>query len=305
MRPSRHFESDARGWAPLVARALPTLFVYFCSGVFLIHAQAPSGPLPAQRTPAAPAAPASVQYVGTSTAPPPPPALLLARRNVGNYFAEAANMVCAESVVQAILGKNGKPFYREESAYEYQLQANTNNGTLKLVESRETRKASFRDSARTLLITNGFTSMLLIVHSDYASSYTFETEGEETVDGMALTKVRFKAIPGASSPAAMQLRGQSYPIPLAGTLWIDSKTGAVTKLIASVDSSMSDLGLQGMRSEIHYALVQFRDPEEAYWMPISATIDVETPRQHWRNVHRFGSCKRFRATIKIDAEKRP
>jgi len=61
-----------------------------------------------------------------------------------------------------------------------------------------------------------------------------------------------------------------------------------------------------LRSEIHYATVHFHDPEESYWMPISAVIDVETPRQHWRNIHRFAGYKRFRATIQVEeAEKRP
>ena len=101
----------------------------------------------------------------------------------------------------------------------------------------------------------------------------------------------------------MQLRGQNYPLPLSGTLWIDPQNGAITKLIAAVDSSLSDLGLQGMRSEIHYATVQFHNPEESYWMPISATIDLDTPRQHWRNVHRFTNHKRFTATILIEEAK--
>jgi hypothetical protein len=34
-------------------------------------------------------------------------------------------------------------------------------------------------------------------------------------------------------------------------------------------------------------------------MPSSAIIDVETPKQHWRNVHRFTSYRRFRATIQV------
>jgi len=46
-------------------------------------------------------------------------------------------------------GKNGKASYREESVFDYQLQANPNSGSLKLVESRDTRKAAFRDSSRT------------------------------------------------------------------------------------------------------------------------------------------------------------
>jgi hypothetical protein len=233
-------------------------------------------------------------------------ALMRARKTVEKYFEQAANVVCTENVTQAVVGKNGKANYREESVFDYQLQSNANSGLLKLIESRDTRKAAFRDSARTLLITNGFTSMLLIIHPAYETSYTFEPAGEETSDGATFAKINFKAVPGASSPAALQLRGQNYPIPLSGTIWIEQQTGSVAKLIASMDSSLSDLGLQGMRSEIHYATVHFHDPEESYWMPVSAVIDVETPRQHWRNIHRFAGYKRFRATIQVEeAERKP
>lgn len=227
-------------------------------------------------------------------------ALLLARKSVESFFAQSSNVVCTETVSQLVIGKSAKPEYREESRFVYQLQASNNAGSLKLVESRETRKAAFRDAARTLLITNGFASMLLIVHPEYETSYVFDRIGEENVDGRTLVKISFKPVPGGASPAALQLRGQNYALPLSGALWIDPQNGAITKLIAAVDSSLSDLGLKGMRSEIHYATVQFHDPEEAYWMPVSATIDVETPRQHWRNVHRFTAYKRFTATIRIE-----
>jgi hypothetical protein len=40
--------------------------------------------------------------------------------------------------------------------------------------------------------------------------------------------------------------------------------------------------------------------ELPYWMPISAVIDVETMRRHWRNVHRFTGYKRFCATIRVE-----
>jgi len=106
-------------------------------------------------------------------------------------------------------------------------------------------------------------------------------------------------VPGGSSPAALQLRGKNYPLPLSGSLWINARTGSITKLVAEVDSSLSDLGLKGLRSEIHYATVNFHDPDESYWMPVSATIDVETPRQHWRNLHSFSNYRRFRASIQV------
>lgn len=231
--------------------------------------------------------------------------LLLARKSVEHFFERSANVVSTESVMQMILGKNDKPIYREEAQFNYQLQSSITGGSLKLVESRDVRKAAFRDPARTLLITNGFASMLLIVHPSYETSYRFEPSGEEEVDGTICAKIQFQPVPGASSPAALQLRGQDYPIPLSGTLWIEPKSGAVIKLVAMTDASLSDLGLQGLRSEIHYANVQFHDPDETYWMPTSAVIDVETPHQHWRNVHRFSDYRRFRATIEVEFKDKP
>ena len=260
-----------------------------------------------------------VVVFGQTSTPAPPPAdteanpvsasmepLLHARTLVEKFFEQSSNVICTESVTQAMVGKNGKVDYREDSVFDYQMQTNANSGSLRLVETRDTRKASFRDSARTLLITNGFTAMLLIIHPDYEASYVFAPAGEETVDNVTLTKISFKPVPGASSPAALQLRGQNYPIPLSGMIWIDPQTGMVTKLLAVMDSGLKDLGLQGMSSEIHYATIRFHDPEESYWMPVSAVIDVETPRQHWRNIHRFTGYKRFKSTILVEGlEKKP
>lgn len=247
-------------------------------------------------------APASSPSADAPVASPPPAmeALERARKMVEEFFQKSSNVVCTENVTQALVGKNGKPEYRENSVFDFHLEAGTNSGALKLVEDRVTLKAPFRDASRTLLITNGFTSMLLIVDPGYESSYAFSPAGEESVDGSTLLKFDFKAVPGASSPMAMRLQGRSYAIPLSGTIWIDSQSGAVTKIIAATDSSMSDLGLQAMRSEIHYANVQFHDPEESYWMPVTAIVDVETPHQHWRNIHRFTGYKRFKATMYVE-----
>jgi hypothetical protein len=250
---------------------------------------------------------AATSFAGQQTvsdvAPLQDDSLARARKLVERFFEQSGNVVCSESITQNTLGKTGKVSYREESRYDYQLEAATASGSLKLKESRDAKKVAFRDPARTLLITNGFTSMLLIVHPQYETSYQFESAGLEVVDGKVLEEVRYKAIPGGASPAALQLRGKNYPLPLSGSIWIEKETGAITRLTAAVDSSMNDLGLKNMTSDIHYALVQFHDPEEAYWMPLSATIDVETPLQHWRNVHRFTGYRRFRATIKIEMGK--
>lgn len=226
--------------------------------------------------------------------------IIHSRKLIDSFFEQTSNVVCTENVAQTVVGKNNKPMYREESAFEYQMQSSNRNGSMRLTETREARKAAFRDPNKTLLITNGFASMLLVLHQNYEASYIFDPVDEEVAEGRTLLKVHFKPVPGASSPAAMQLRGRNYPLQLKGDIWIDEESGAVVKLISSLEGSLEDLGLRGLRSEIHYSIVQFHDPEEAYWMPSSAVIDVETPKQHWRNVHRFTEYRRFRATIQVE-----
>lgn len=281
---------------PRVGRSCSTVSLLVL-GALLFCCHAANG----QASAAGPSAPVSIAPVSPETE-----ILQKARSLVDKFFEQSTNVVCTENVSQGVVGKNGKVGYHEDSVFDYQLQASPNSGALKLVESRDTRKAAFRDSARTLLITNGFTAMLLIMHPSYESSYAFEPAGLEGIDGVTYAKINFKAVPGTASPAALQLRGHNYPLPLSGTIWIEPQTGAIYKLVASLDSSLGDLGLQGIRSEIHYSVVHFHDPDESYWMPASAIIDVETPRQHWRNIHRFNGYKRFRATIRVeDLEKKP
>src|SRR3974390_1336872 len=278
---------------------LLTFLAAILAGAVLLKAQAvPAVDKITVDTPAGSSDPAFIARANSS--------VIHARKLIDSFFDQTSNVVCTENVSKPIGGKNNKPMYREESAFEYQLQSNSRSGSLKLAESREARKAAFRDPNKTLLITNGFASMLLVLPPNYDPSYVFEPVDEETVEGRTLVKVHFKPVPAASSPAAIQLRGRNYPLALKGDIWIDEESGAVVKLVSSLDSNLDDLGLHDIRSEIHYSVVQFHEPEEAYWMPASAVIDVETPKQHWRNVHRFTDYRRFRATIQVDlGEKRP
>jgi hypothetical protein len=224
-------------------------------------------------------------------------ALQRARERMQTFFDQFSNVACTESVTQIVVGKKGKLAYRENSAYDYQFLATSEGDTVKVSESRNTRKPSFRDPGRTLLITSGFASILLVVHPMYEGSYTFEPAGEESIQGVTLEKIRFSPVAGSTSPAALRLRGKNYPLPLSGTLWIDPQNGVIVKLEAQVDSSLSDMGLSGMRSEVRYAAHTFHNPDETMWIPESAVIDVETPHQHWRNLHRFTDYKRFNVGI--------
>ncbi len=242
---------------------------------------------------------------GAADASSIPDALARARKYVQEYFVKFSDVTCKESVTQLVMNSSGHTIYRENSAYDYQFQASSESGALKFAETREVRNPAYRDPARTLLVTTGFASLLLVAHPKYESSYVFEPAGSESLDGISYAMIRFTPVPGASSPATLRLRGKNYPLPMSGTLWVDPQSGAIVKLEAQVDSSLSDLGLAGMRSEVHYALHSFRDPAESFWIADSAVIDVATPRQHWRNLHKFSDYKRFNVNIHEEMGKLP
>jgi hypothetical protein len=232
-------------------------------------------------------------------------ALVLARKHVQEYFEKFSDLTCKETVTQIVLNNSGHAIYRENSAYDYQFEATSASGSLKFNETREPRNPAFRDPARTLLVTTGFAGLLLVAHPMYEASYVFEPGGSETIDGISYALIRFVPVPGASSPASLRLRGKNYPLPMSGTLWINPQSGAIVKLEAKVDSSFSDLGLAGMRSEVHYAPHNFRNPAQTVWIAESAVIDVDTPRQHWRNLHRFTDYKRFNVNVQEEIGKLP
>ena len=224
-------------------------------------------------------------------------ALVLARKYVQEYFDTFSDLTCKESVTQLILNGSGRTLYRENSGYDYQFQASSASGSFKFTETRAVRNPAFRDPGRTLLVTTGFASLLLVAHPMYETGYVFQPGGEEAIDGIPYVRIRFTPVPGAASPASLRLRGKNYPLPMSGTLWIDPQSGAIVKIEADVDSSLSDLGLAGLRSEVHYAPHTFHDPSQTVWIADSASIEVDTPRQHWRNLHKFTDYKRFSVNV--------
>jgi len=75
--------------------------------------------------------------------------------------------------------------------------------------------------------------------------------------------------------------------------WIDPATGVIGRIDAGLANSMEDIGLKSMRSEVQFAPVPFKDAKDVFWFPAQASVEVETPRQHWRNTHNFTDYKRF------------
>jgi len=221
---------------------------------------------------------------------------LLARvqAQVTTYLDQFSEVKCSEKVKQERLNPGGKVELERATSYDYLVILTNSGGELSLDESRlAIGEAKADKKNRPLLVTNGFATLFLIFHPYYEESFQFTAAGSEVVNGQTLQKISFQHLKGTRSPAALSLKNREYPLELSGTAWVDPATAVIAKISTTVGSTMEDVGLKTLQSEIVYSPVPFHDPAATYWFPSQATVEVETQRQHWRNTHTFTDYKRF------------
>jgi len=223
----------------------------------------------------------------------------MAGRRVTSYLAELADLQCTETVTQEKLTGSGHVEAKEQAKYDYLIMINGNEEGLHFNESRLESSVAHHKQLP-MLVTNGFSTMLLIFHPYYRDSFNFESGAEEVIDGKAAIPVHFSEIAGHRAPAALALRGRVYPIGLKGTAWLDKQSGEVIKMDASLQDDMSDVGLRSLTIHVEYNQTAIGKKPKMN-LPALAVVDVETPRQHWRNRHVFEGYKSF----SVDAEQDP
>lgn len=218
-----------------------------------------------------------------------------ANDQVAKFVERFSDVKCTEHVTQEKFKADGKVELKEESTYDYLVILTNAGGEISLDESRLAVHEQKKEQKKgvSMLVSNGFATLFLVFHPYYSSGFQFTDLGEEDLGGRKFHKIQFKHISGMRSPAALALRGREYPLDLAGVAWIDPATGIIGKIDAGLANSMEDIGLKSMRSEVQFQPVPFKDAKEIYWFPAQASVEVETPRQHWRNTHNFTDYKQF------------
>ncbi len=218
-------------------------------------------------------------------------------RSVEFFWRHVPTVTCTELLTQEKIGNKGKIEYKDDSIFDYLLLTSKEGNRVTMEESRLLKKTVDKSKDRPLLTTNGFATLLLIFHPSYEGSFRFQPDGEEVIAGKKLIRVRFEHIPGTRSTSALRLRDQVYPLDMQGTAWIDPEEGHIAKITAELKAPMKDLNLKAFYTVVTYEPQRFSASPEELWLPASATIDVETARQHWRNVHRFSSYRQFTVAL--------
>ena len=217
-------------------------------------------------------------------------------QQVSRFLDQFSQLKCTEEVTQTKLVKKLSKEsieYREQQVFDYLVLAQGSGDDLVIQESRLLQRSSEHKKNVPLLVTNGFATLSLIFHPYYQQGFDFSPPENETVDGRTLAKIRFRHIRGQRTPSVLLLRGREYPLELEGAAWIDPATGTIVRLQSDLQEDMSDVGLRTFSSEIEYSPVSFRGVAAAVWLPSTAIIELQTPKQRWRNIHRFTNYQQF------------
>jgi hypothetical protein len=219
---------------------------------------------------------------------------------VSGFLDLFSDVKCTEQVTQEKFKPNGKVELEEQSTYDYLVLFTNVGGELSLAESRLPVKQATADRKKdiSMLLSNGFATLFLVFHPYYVNSFEFTDAGADLLNGHNARKIRFQHIRNTRSIAALALRGREYPLEMSGTAWVDPGTGNLLRIEAGIGSTLEDIGMKSLQSEVTFAPVTFhqddlRPDDPVYWFPSEAVIEVETPKQHWRNTHRFSAYKQF------------
>jgi hypothetical protein len=239
----------------------------------------------------------SISFSQTATAPN---AADYAQHQIKAYLAKLADLHCTESVTQEKLSGNGHIEASEHAKYDFLIMIDGSGDDFQLNESRIESAAS-RHKQLPMLVTNGFSTALLVFHPYYRDSFIFETGAAETVAGKDAVPIHFTHIQGHRTPVALALRGREFPLDLEGTAWLDKQSGEVLKMDAALLHDMSDIGLKSLSIHVEYKPTMLDKNAAPMALPSLAVIDVSTPLQHWRNIHSFDEYKRFSSDAEPDS----
>ena len=227
------------------------------------------------------------------------PLIALAQAHVEQFVKQFSDMRYEEDVLQQKLKNNGGVEYKRETVFDSLLRTHFEDGHLRIDEQRLVQKSPAHVDQRPLLSTAGFSALAMIFHPYYESSFYFTRAEDESLQGRMLARVRFTHVEGTRSPVLYQMIGAEKPLELTGAAWIDPGSGEIFRIEITANSAASDMGVKTIRAELTYGPVAIQDEPQPQWLPVSATIDLETPRQHWRNIHHFTDYRKYRVTMNL------
>ena len=241
----------------------------------------------------------SAPIIGAGDPQPLSALLPRARANVEKFVNDFSYIRYQENVVQEKLNQHQKVAYKRETVFDSITRIHCDEGQLYVDEQRVMEIMPRHVDVRPLLSTYGFSTLAMIFHPYYESSFRFTLLEDDSLGGLTLARIHFEHIPGRPSPILYQMIGADKPLGLTGTAWVNPSSGTIQRIEAELNVDSNDLAVKTIRASLTYAPITLQGETEPRLFPATAIIDLETERQHWRNIHHFADYRRYRVTMNL------
>lgn len=243
----------------------------------------------------------SILLVSSAAASTEPDLLQRAAGTAMREVATLSELACTERVIEVKFNQKQKVEETRSRTFDYFVLVDTEDGELGVMESRlEQREAKSKEEkskeAKPLLLSTGFATLMLILHPWYQDSFTFTDLGMQEDRGKSWHKFGFGFIAGKKSPGVLRVGTREYPLSWTGEFLMDEPGGHVSVIRAHLGAPLDDIGLESLNAEVRYGPAQLV-PAAAEWVPLSATVELRTRHQSWRNTHTFTNYKRFDVSV--------
>jgi len=219
--------------------------------------------------------------------------------NVEKFVDDFGLMRYQENVEQQKLRDNEKVAYQQEFVFDSIMRMRYDEGKLKADEQRIMERTPRHVEARPLVSTYGFSTLAMVFHPYYADDFRFSQLAMDSSQDAGLTRIHFEHIAGKPTPVLYQMIGADKPLELSGDAWVDAASGDIHRIQMTLKITVDDPGIKAIRAELSYSPVTLEDETAPRFLPATATIDVETARQHWRNIHKFQDYRKYRVSINM------
>ncbi|HWP85161.1 MAG TPA: hypothetical protein VNN17_08225 [Terriglobia bacterium] len=223
-------------------------------------------------------------------------------RQAESFWKDLPMVTCKETVVQAKLDARGKRLEERRTVYDYTIALAREGAGIAIQEFRTPQQEPPGKPKHSLLVSEGFSTLVLIFHPHFQPSFQFALAPGDSLQEAGVLRIQFTHREGMSTPSVLQTRDGNVPIEWTGTAWVDAHSGNVLRIQARLKKPLAALGIEALNSDVAYALTDLEGSDHSHLLPQSAVIEARTSRQQWRNTHRFEAFRRFTVDVKLQLD---
>lgn len=215
---------------------------------------------------------------------------------VRSFDQRLPNFICKQVTTRYVGETNDGP-WKQTDTFAEQLTYFNRKESHKVISINGKAVDNKRRPGRGLQANSMFGGMLQHVFRE-ESKAVFERNGEDTIDGRKVIRLRYR-VARENSKWTTRRGGKIYVRAFSGNIWADANTLDVLRLTGQIEPETGDPAwLGGIKTDLRYGFVKVGEQE--HLLPVRSEIRLEVDKKPRKNVIEFSEFKQYTTETKIE-----